>query len=323
MPLVAKRPLPLGITCEKWEPVAEGSRKCRFYSPEEVDKEGRRTPGMCTLPDEFVCVEWKKIADLRQISTSPPVSVPLPPPQPVAPEQVEFADLLSFEIDEEKELQNRSDTEKAQRSADYKARKAAQASEAMQLNRARRKFWTEADADRVREGDKNIYEIIVVGGPTGSVRPEAPLQRSFGDERTLRNALFECREWRKREKIFKKKDRVGLYIRDTQRTLEVDADFLLRREDEKIKNSESAVTTREQSLNDIFGDLRQIMERVRNREVFLEIKGRTTRIVPVPTDKSGDEMTWDELILLMSIQRYLGGSLIWSSEGEESEASNG
>ena len=45
---------PANILCEKWEPVSQGSKVCRYYiEPSEFGPEG-----MCKLPSEFLCVEW-------------------------------------------------------------------------------------------------------------------------------------------------------------------------------------------------------------------------------------------------------------------------
>ncbi len=82
---------PASVLCEKWEPVSQGSKACRYYiDPGQLGQEG-----MCKLPSEFLCVEWvrrygseeQKIA-LRAPTNSKPGGSPdpdAPPPLVLMP----------------------------------------------------------------------------------------------------------------------------------------------------------------------------------------------------------------------------------------------
>ncbi|HKM52110.1 MAG TPA: hypothetical protein VJY33_01805 [Isosphaeraceae bacterium] len=71
MPIVR----PANILCEKWEPISQGSKVCRYYiEPSELGPEG-----MCKLPSEFLCVEWVRrhgTEEQKRALTHPPLPSP-------------------------------------------------------------------------------------------------------------------------------------------------------------------------------------------------------------------------------------------------------
>jgi hypothetical protein len=78
---------PASILCQKWEPTALGSKRCRYYiNPGTIQDEG-----MCKLPDEFLCVEWVRRngtdEQKRALAPTPPTGPrgTQSPPDPDAP----------------------------------------------------------------------------------------------------------------------------------------------------------------------------------------------------------------------------------------------
>lgn len=79
---------PASILCEKWEPVSQGAKACRYYiEPNELGPEG-----MCKLPSEFLCVEWvrrfgtnEQRSALRAPSTTQPGGPRAPDPDDPPP----------------------------------------------------------------------------------------------------------------------------------------------------------------------------------------------------------------------------------------------